>query len=546
MPPDSSATSIPAWATWTKTAGAVCRTVLVLLFPACFGPHAAASAPHQAGSTEELDARRAPIIFTSGTSAPERALPSLLTPRIAAPLLAQAQPAPQTESPPPRSPPRLDWHTGEGKSYLIPALGIVGFDLLLNRFDYYFLERPTYDVSYASIKRNLRSDWVFDNDPYAINQLGHPYQGSMYHGFARSAGLDFWESLGYAFSGSILWEIAGETTPPSRNDQIASGIGGSFLGEPLFRMANLLLEQGRVPRFWRELGAAAISPATGFNRLAFGDRFKAVFPSRDPAWHARLDVGASLTTQNERGITQPLDRHELIADFNMDYGLPGKRDYAYRRPFDYFNFQISAATGNGVESLTTRGLLLGRDYGSGRDAHRGVWGLYGSYDYIAPQIFRVSTVALSLGTTAQWWLTRSVALQGTALLGAGYGAAGTIRGVDERDYHYGFTPQAILAGRLIFGKRAALDVSLRDYYASEVASTEARGHENITRAEATFTYRLHREHAVSLKYLWSQRQAHYPDLGDRRQARATISLFYTILLGSRFGAVDWREGSSRP
>jgi len=42
-------------------------------------------------------------------------------------------------------------------------------------------------------------------------------------------------------------------------------------------------------------------------------------------------------------------------------------------------------------------LLLGRTYEIGAD-YRGVWGLYGSYDYIAPQSFRVSTTALSLGS----------------------------------------------------------------------------------------------------------------------------------------------------
>src|SRR5437016_2042717 len=77
---------------------------------------------------------------------------------------------------------------------------------------------------------------VFD-----IVQFMHPYQGAMYHGFARSAGLNYWESVGYTFAGSMLWELAGETTIPSRNDQIASGIGVSFLGEPLFRLAELVL-----------------------------------------------------------------------------------------------------------------------------------------------------------------------------------------------------------------------------------------------------------------------------------------------------------------
>ena len=113
----------------------------------------------------------------------------------------------------------------------------------------------------------------------------------MYHGFARSAGLSYWESAGYTFAGSLFWEIAGETTPPSRNDQINSGIGGSFLGEALFRMSSLMLERGGgVPKFWRELGAAVVSPPTGFNRLAFGERFDPVYSSRDAAYYSRLGL----------------------------------------------------------------------------------------------------------------------------------------------------------------------------------------------------------------------------------------------------------------
>jgi hypothetical protein len=42
-------------------------------------------------------------------------------------------------------------------------------------------------------------------------------------------------------------------------------------------MASLVLEKDQIPPFWRELGAAALSPSTGFNRLAFGNRFKGVF-----------------------------------------------------------------------------------------------------------------------------------------------------------------------------------------------------------------------------------------------------------------------------
>jgi hypothetical protein len=425
------------------------------------------------------------------------------------------------------------------KSYSIPALEIIGFDLLLNQFNRHFIGGDGYDTNLSTIKRNLHRSWVVDNDPFATNQVGHPYQGSMYHGFARSAGLNYWESLAYTFAGSIFWEIAGETTPPSKNDQIASGVGGTFLGEPLFRMASLVLEKGNaLPRFWREVTAAAVSPSTGFNRLAFGNRFDTILASRNPAYYSRLQLGVGSTTQNIPGTSTKLKRNEALADFSMDYGLPGKPGYAYTGPFDYFSFQAIASSANGFENVMTRGLLFGRDYDVGGN-YRGVWGLYGSYDYIAPQTFRVSSTALSLGTTAQWWLSDSIALQGTGLVGAGYAAVGTLHGAGERDYHYGVAPQALLALRLIFGDSASLDVTAREYFVSRVAADRG-GHDNIARADVSFTVRIYRQHAIAVKYLWSRRDASYPDLGDRTQTRGTVGIFYTLLGRDRFGVVDWR------
>src|SRR3982751_5677192 len=191
----------------------------------------------------------------------------------------------------------------QGIDYAIPALEIVGFDFLLNRFNHaYGSDKEDYAVTLKTIRRNLRSSWDTDRDPFNINQFGHPYQGSMYHGFARSAGFNYWESAGYTFAGSAFWEIFGESTHPSRNDQIATGIGGTFLGEALFRMSNLVLEHGGgLPRFWREVAAAAISPPTGFNRLVFRDRYGAIFSSRDAAYYSRLGLGYVHSLREEVG-----------------------------------------------------------------------------------------------------------------------------------------------------------------------------------------------------------------------------------------------------
>jgi len=448
-----------------------------------------------------------------------------------------------TTSSPETQKPVLNWETGAGRSYVIPGLEIVGFLILLNQFDRHFSEpEDVYRTGTNSIWHNLTdAKWVIDSDPFSTNQFLHPYQGSIYYGFARSAGLNFWESFLYAEAGSFLWEIGGETGPPSINDQITTPIAGSFLGEPLFRMASLLLEtgDGSKPGFWRELGAAVISPPTGFNRLVFGDRFDPIFPSHDPAVFMRFQLGYSLSTSlTGPAVSEDFQPHQAIGDFSIAYGLPGKPGYHYTRPFDYFHFEFTAASANIFENIMVRGLLIGTDYESG-DTYRGVWGLFGSYDYISPQTFRVSSSALSLGTTAQWWLSQAVALQGTALGGVGYGAAGTIHGSGERDYHYGLTPQGLLALRLILGNRASFDMTLLEYYVSGTFSTEDRGSETIFRGDAAATLRVYKHNAISLKYIASTRDAHYPDIPNTHQAVGTVILAYTFLSDFKFGAVEW-------
>jgi hypothetical protein len=154
--------------------------------------------------------------------------------------------------------------------------------------------------------------------------------------------------------------------------------------------------------------------------------------------------------------------------------LPGKPGYTYTRPFDHFSFQATASSANGAENLMTRGLLFGKGYESSAN-YRGVWGLYGSYDYIAPQTYRVSSTALSLGTTGQWWLSDSIAAQATAMTGVGYAAVGTTHSTSDNDYHYGLAPQALLALRFIFGERAAIDLTGREYFVSRVAAADRGG-----------------------------------------------------------------------
>ena len=124
--------------------------------------------------------------------------PSTQTPLSSA-VYSSTVPAPGLLAPvdgPDRAGPRLSWETGKGKSYLIPALEIPSFIVLLNVFD-----RLTHGNDVENGKKvystNLSTfwdhvthgPWGFDQDSFKMNQFMHPYQGSIYYGFARSAGL---------------------------------------------------------------------------------------------------------------------------------------------------------------------------------------------------------------------------------------------------------------------------------------------------------------------------------------------------------------------
>ena len=172
--------------------------------------------------------------------------------------------------------------------------------------------------------------------------------------------------------------------------------------------------------------------------------------------------------------------------------------------------------------MLTRGLLVGKSYEVGPD-YRGVWGIYGSYDYISPQTFRVSTTGLSLGSTGHLWLTDDLSLEGTGMLGVGYTAVGTANGTasTDRNYNYGVTPQALLALRLTHGDKAALDVTGREYFVSKVASGTSGGHDNIVRLDAALTWRLYKQHAVSIRYLGNRRDASFPGAANGHQVRNT-------------------------
>jgi hypothetical protein len=440
--------------------------------------------------------------------------------------------------------------SGVGTSRLRTTYEVAGFLVGLSIFDRLAFAndvengKKVFSSTFRSTWDHLREQkWVRDPDPFNINQFGHPYFGATAFGIGRSTGHSFWKSAAISNVASFTWEMAGETTSPSSNDLITTSQAGSLLGEALYRVADLVLKDNNgKPPWWHAYLATIISPPTAFNRKVLGENFRAHLPDSAPptAWQLRLGATGDAIAKDAASPATLLQR-DVTAEVAIAYGLPGKAGYDYSRPLDYFDVELSllSSRDNPLESLMLRGLLIGR-----RTGEAGVWGLYGSYDYISPYLFRVSSVALSLGTTQQHTLAPAITLQGTALGGVGYGAAGTTRGFAatptaeaQRDYHLGVAPQALLALRLIAADRMMLDLGAREYYVTGVGSDDKHGSELIFRGNIGASVRVVGGHTIGVRYVQSMRDARYGSIANTHISEGTFSVVYSFLGASHFGVV---------
>ena len=191
---------------------------------------------------------------------------------------------------------------------------------------------------------------------------------------------------------------------------------------------------------------------------------------------------------------------------------------------------------------TIRGAMDTGDFESVRNlGHnlRGIAGLYGSYDYLSPQLFRIASTGLSLGSNVQWWLAEGLALQGHASAGVGYTSTGTIRPSSGGQYNYGFAPQSALGLRLILGDRLSLDLGARAFFDGKVASREMGSTDRVLRGDAAVTYRVHGPHALTLKYLTSRRRFSFPNILETQQRYDSVGLYYSYQPSNGMGAVKW-------
>lgn len=288
------------------------------------------------------------------------------------------------------------------------------FELIPYAYNRWILHVPSGQTTLHTWSENLTHGWVWDTDHFPVNQLAHPYSGNLYFNSARSHGYDFWSAAPFTFGGSLLWEYFGETTRPSINDLINTGMGGITLGETTYRLSNLILDRRATgaTRVIRELGAALVDPPLALTRLLDGDvgRVEANPVDRRPARIAQeIALGYQLVTQGaaQSPLVAP---HQTFGFYSLDYGDPLRGDVTH--PFGAFRLAGTLATGTSgtVSQLDAIGYLLTHEFRHTADRNQQLQ-LTLNYQYLNNRAVQIGGQGLSGLYISRYPIARTMAIR---------------------------------------------------------------------------------------------------------------------------------------
>lgn len=218
------------------------------------------------------------------------------------------------------------------RNYLLAILTTQLDNILLSFYNRTIVVQAYATTNLDVMWHNITHPWVWDDDEFNINQIGHPYQGSMYHQGARANGLNFYEALGTTIFGSLTWELLMENETPSFNDIIITSIQGSFFGEVLHRI--YLDTTGKIPVL-----PTFIAPQSALISFITGNACPNISKSHIQGF--TIGIGSGLYNDfiwgsNSGEVFNNHSNPQLLLNVVLDYGdVYGETTFT---PFESFSF----------------------------------------------------------------------------------------------------------------------------------------------------------------------------------------------------------------
>lgn len=152
------------------------------------------------------------------------------------------------------------------KKFAVGSLEIFGIEAISSTVLYlspsHFSNWPDKPWQYwgENLKRAYTKPPVWDHDHWAVNYLGHPYQGAYFFNSVRSQGSSFWTSAGMCVLHTLMWEylIEAINEQPSINDLIVTPVSGILLGEGIHQLTIHWRKGGFTT--WEKIGVALLNP----------------------------------------------------------------------------------------------------------------------------------------------------------------------------------------------------------------------------------------------------------------------------------------------
>lgn len=310
---------------------------------------------------------------------------------------------------------------------------------------------------------NLEHGWEYDGDSFVTNNFTHPYHGNIYFNAARTNGFNFWESIPFAFGGSLFWEYFAEIYRPAFNDWINTSISGFNLGEMTYRVANLITDNTAhgSDRIWQEIFAGILNPVRVFNRIISGE-VSQVHPNtnlhRQPV-KLYVDGGMRRIVQKGSDILDSASVEGLLG-LRLNYGDVLESDLNI--PFSAFTLWGHVSNGsNFLTELHSVGLLAGWKLGGNR-FHKEVFSINVSYDFLYNPAFEFGAPSFTFNFTLKNMLDDKTYLRSDlGLVAVIMGSTSTefFYGYDGRNYDFGPGPGIRLNSRVTDGKWNYISVS---------------------------------------------------------------------------------------
>lgn len=352
----------------------------------------------------------------------------------------------------------------------------VGLNMTMRGFNRFVLDDEYAKINLGSMRRNMKTLPVWDSNKFSTNLIAHPYHGSMYFSNARTNGYDFYQSIPFAFGGSLMWEYLMETKPPSINDLVATTFGGISLGEITFRLSDLVLDNrsGGVERVARELLGGILSPTRLINRITTKELWRKDYRkgNRMPLSPFSLDLYFS----NKSIVYDSWNKKLRALALGVEVAYGELDEESIRKPYDWFYVKGEFNIINGSAYLT-------QVNGVGAVFHKKIFagnrislsgGLFQYFNYYNLNDTTISSIrtpyyiseaasfgpGFLLGNNGKHTSAELRVFTGAVLLGA---SISDYFKIDDRDYNMGNGASVKLYGNLNFKQKVRMSAFSENY-----------------------------------------------------------------------------------